>query len=445
MSGGKKGGNQQQKGGNQEQFKFDFGQPVLVNSQGQAQQGGIKFDFNSAQGGLMQAVSGKLGNLIGESSGYFESLPKPVQDRIKALRKLHDKRSDLEKEYKKELAELDKKYAGLYNPLYERRKDLVTGASEPTPEELQPTKAEAEQKTEQKPEEQKTEQKTEQKQEDVKGVPGFWLETLKHSDEFGEFITDRDEEALQHLYDIKAAPYEKEGVSNQSFSLEFFFTPNSFFENDVIKKTYFLVDKELGTTMFDKVESTEIKWKQGKNLTVKLVTKQQGGNKRGGRGGKGGRGGRGGAQQPVKTITVEEPCQSFFNFFNPTAGMDDADPEELQAILEDDYELGLMVKDEIIPNAVLWFTGEAAELYGGMYGEDFDEDEDEFDDEDDEEEEEEEEDDAPRGRGGARPRGGRGGRGARIGEVSEDYKSDEDPDFEPDQQQQGQQPECKQQ
>jgi nucleosome assembly protein 1-like 1 len=443
MSGGKKGGNQQQKG-NQEQFKFDFGAPVLVNSQGQSQQqgGAVKFDFNAVQGGLMQAVSGKLGGLIGQSSGYLESLPKPVQNRIKALRKLHEKRSDLEKDFKKELAELEKKYSALYNPLYERRKEIVIGASEPTAEELQPTEAEkeGEQKTEQ-----TTEQKTEQKQEDVKGVPSFWLEALKHSDEFGDFITDRDEDALQHLYEIKASPYEKEGVSNQSFSLEFYFNPNDFFENDVIKKTYFLVDKEFGTTMFDKVESTDIKWKQGKNLTVKLVTKQQGGNKRGGRGGKGGRGGRGGAQQPVKTITVEEPCQSFFNFFNPTAGMEDADPEELQAILEDDYELGLMVKDEIIPNAVLWFTGEAAELYGGMFGEDFDEDEEDFEDEDDDEEEEEEEEEAPRGRGGARPRGGRGGRGARIGEVAEDYKSDEDPDFEPDQQQQGQQPECKQQ
>ncbi len=54
-----------------------------------------------------------------------------------------------------------------------------------------------------------------------------------------------------------------------------------------------------------------------------------------------------------------------------------------------DYEMGAAIKEEIIPNAVDWYTGEF---------EDFDDEEDEEgeDDEDDDEEEEEEEDDVPK-------------------------------------------------
>lgn len=53
-----------------------------------------------------------------------------------------------------------------------------------------------------------------------------------------------------------------------------------------------------------------ITWKDGKDLTIKKVTKKQNAGKRG-RGGRGGKGGK------PTTITVEEPCVSFFNFFDP--------------------------------------------------------------------------------------------------------------------------------
>jgi len=238
-----------------------------------------------------------------------------------------------------------------------------------------------------------------QSEEHIKGIPGFWLEALKHHDAFSEMITERDEEALNYLRDVRANPVQGE---NASFALEFHFNPNPYFDNAIITKTYHLLEKETGQVLFDRVESTEINWKDGKNLTIKLVTKQQGG-KKSARGGK--RGGRGG--QPTRTVTVEEPCDSFFTFFNPEANWtDDIDEEEKEALLEDDYDLGLEFKDEIIPNAVMWYTGEAAEQLGAYLNDDDDdeEDDDEDDDEDQEEDDEDqEEEDRPKSEAGAHP------------------------------------------
>lgn len=384
MSGKKKGGNPP------EEFKFNFSKEAVS--------------------GLQGILQDKVAGLIGQSSGYLESLPQKVQDRIAVLKKIQDKKTELDKEYKKELSALEKKYREKFEPLYDQRTAIVSGSVEPTEQEVaeakaaQKAKEEAETKEGEKKEEKPAAEKKEgdKKEEDVKGVPEFWLTTLKHHDEFGEFITEQDEPALKFLKDIRSRRLD-ETNNSASFVLEFFFESNPFFENDVLTKTYHLIEKDVGPTMFDRVESTEIKWKAGKNLTIKKVTKNQGG-KKGGKGKKG----------PVRTVTVEEPCESFFNFFNPDAFMGDEDmeEEEMEAVLEDDYEMGLTLKEEIIPNAVLWFTGEQASEYGGFGFDEYDEEDDEEDEEDDDAE----------------------------------YKSDEDPDFVPDPNAPAQQPqECKQQ
>lgn len=61
-----------------------------------------------------------MNSLIGQSSGYIESLPRAVQDRINALKQLEETRSDIEKDFSKELEELEKKYEAKYAPLYEK-------------------------------------------------------------------------------------------------------------------------------------------------------------------------------------------------------------------------------------------------------------------------------------------------------------------------------------
>eukprot|EP00831_Metopus_contortus_P041955 TRINITY_DN3302_c0_g1_i4.p3 TRINITY_DN3302_c0_g1~~TRINITY_DN3302_c0_g1_i4.p3 ORF type:complete len:131 (-),score=51.44 TRINITY_DN3302_c0_g1_i4:165-557(-) len=91
-----------------------------------------------------------------------------------------------------------------------------------------------------------------------------------------------------------------------------------------------------------------------------------------------------------RTVTREEKADSFFYFFTPPA-MPDEDAEltpeqaeELETFFSIDYELGVILKEKLIPHAVLFYTGEAVE-----------DDDDEFvDDEEDEEEDEEDEDES---------------------------------------------------
>lgn len=71
---------------------------------------------------------------------------------------------------------------------------------------------------------------------------------------------------------------------------------------------------------------------------------------------------------------------------SPQVPEDDAElaeeeAEQLQADMETDYEIGIAIKEKLIPDAVDFFTGDAADEdeYGGYYG---DEDDDEDDDED---------------------------------------------------------------
>merc|ERR1712126_596848 len=94
------------------------------------------------------------------------------------------------------------------------------------------------------------------------------------------------------------------------------------------------------------------------------------------------------------------PQQSFFQFFQkqdipPPEEFDHMEPEEaeeLEETIQHDYEIGCLLKEKILHDAVGWFTGEA---------EDSDEetDEEEETDEDDDEDDDSDEDSSPR-RGG---------------------------------------------
>jgi len=368
MGGKKKGGNNnQQQDSKEKEFKFDFagGKPTLDKD---------------TQAALMPVLQHKLESIIGKSSGYLETLPLSVQNRVKALKHLQEKHDDFEDEFQKELTLLESKYESLKKPLYERRSEIVNGGTEPKPEELILKPKENNEAEEKDKKEEENKPQTVEKGENIKGIPDFWLEVLKHHPDFEQMITPEDEKVLKSLVDIKCS--HPEGDNNSpSFTIEFHFASNDYFTDSILKKTFYLYEEEaIGETMFDHTESTEIAWKDGKNLTVKSVTKQIGGGKGGRRGGRGG-------NQPKKTVVVQERADSFFNFFSPepTEELEDPeDQEELQAMLEQDYEFGMSLKSSIIPNAIMWFTGEVPMMEDEGFEDDV---EDEEDDEDEEEEE----------------------------------------------------------
>lgn len=332
---------------------------------------------------LLSMIEGKLGTLVGQQSGYIDSLPKSVKKRVFGLKSIQQQQMKLEADFQRELLSLEKKYFKKYEPLYERRKKIINGAAEPTPEEVEEGEAlKEEEEGEDKIKEEEEDDSEDDSKSDEKGIPGFWLTALENLSTVAETITDRDSEVLQYLVDVRMEYLETPG-----FELIFEFRENPFFSNTILSKTYHY-QAELGYSgdfVYDHADGCEINWKSKENnVTINIERRKQ----------------RNKTTKQTRTIEKLTPTESFFNFFDPPKppkpdeDLDDEDDEErenddLEARLELDYQLGEEIKDRLIPRAIDWFTGDAV-------GFDFPED---FEDEEDEEidsEEEDSEDEAPK-------------------------------------------------
>lgn len=218
---------------------------------------------------LVQMIQGKLGSLVGRSSGYIESLPPAVRRRVAGLKGVQKEHSKLEAEFQEEVLQLEKKYFAKFTPLYEKRAQIVNGIAEPTEEEV---KAGEEDETEATKNEAKEAVRTLDSSDAVAGIPEFWLSAMKNQVSLAEMITDRDEAALKHLVDVRMEYLDKPG-----FRLIFEFGDNEFFTNRTISKTYFYQNESGygGDFIYDHAEGDKIDWKAGKDLTVRIESKKQ--------------------------------------------------------------------------------------------------------------------------------------------------------------------------
>nr|XP_054761554.1 nucleosome assembly protein 1-like 1 [Lytechinus pictus] len=401
----------------------------------------------------LAALQGHFDSLVGMRSGYIESLPKVVKRRIKALKNIQVKHTEYEVKFYEEVHALECKYAKLYDSLYDKRRDVVTGTVEPTDSDCEWESSDDEEEEEEEMEGGKKEvnalagdlkekakltEGEEEEEESPSGIPGFWLTIFKNVDILGEMVQDHDEPILNHLNDIRVKFHEGKQMG---FTLEFVFAANDYFTNTVLTKSYqmksepdegdpfsfegpeifrrrftglefvFAANDCFTNTVLTKSyqmksepdegdpfsfegpeivgsQGCEIDWKKNKNVTVKVIKKKQ---KHKGRG-------------TTRLVTKTVQTDSFFNFFNPPKATEEEVDEETEALLSADFEIGHLIRERIIPRAVLYFTGEAIE-------------DDEF--------EEEQDDDDPEGEEG-------------------DEEDDNDPDFEPGKD--GQKPaECNQQ
>ncbi|XP_063053600.1 nucleosome assembly protein 1-like 4 isoform X2 [Engraulis encrasicolus] len=312
-----------------------------------------------------------------EGFPFMESpLPKAVKRRVHALKRLQLQYAHTEAKFYQEVHELERKYAALYQPLYEKRRSVVTGAVEPTDEECE-WQSEDEDLTEGLKKKAVLEEKAEEG-DGTKGIPEFWLTIFRTVPMLCEMLQEHDEPILKHLQDITVKFSEAD--QPMSFILEFHFEPNSFFSNTVLTKLYKMKAEPddndpfsfEGTEIID-CEGCTINWNKGKDVTMKIIKKKQ---KHKGRG-------------TTRTITKTIPQDSFFNFFNPikdTSGDGEVD-EDLDLRLTADFEIGHLFRDRIVPRAVLYFTGEALEDDMSMDEEEYEEGDEELDEEGDEDDE----------------------------------------------------------
>jgi nucleosome assembly protein 1-like 1 len=327
-----------------------------------------------------------------------------VKRRIKALKRLQKKCLDIESKFYEEVHALECKYASQYDPLYEKRKDIINGNVEPTDSDCEWASEDEEEDNALAEELKKKlnlggdgDAKSPSSDENAKGVPDFWLQIFRQVDTLSEMLQEHDEPIVRHLEDIKVK-YSDPGKP-MSFELEFLFSENEFFTNRLLSKVYMMRAEpdETDPLSFEgpeiiKCVGCKIDWKKGKDVTVKVIKKRQKHKSKG----------------SVRTIEKKVKADSFFNFFDPPVvptpeeGGEEVD-EETEALMAADFEIGHFFRDRIIPRAVLYFTGEALEDEDDDYEEEEDEDGD--DEDDDDEDDEDEEDDGPRKKKGEGKKG----------------------------------------
>ncbi|XP_074227589.1 nucleosome assembly protein 1-like 4 isoform X1 [Camelus bactrianus] len=306
---------------------------------------------------VLAALQERLDSVSRTPSSYIETLPKAVKRRINALKQLQVKCAHIEAKFYEEVHDLERKYAALYQPLFDKRREFVTGDAEPTD-------AESEWHSENEEEDKlagdmknkvviaEKEAAAAAEEPNPRGIPEFWFTIFRNVDMLSELVQEYDEPILKHLQDIKVK-FSEPGQP-MSFVLEFHFEPNDYFTNSVLTKTYKMKSEPDKADPFSfegpeivDCDGCTIDWKKGKNVTVKTIKKKQ---KHKGRG-------------TVRTITKQVPNDSFFNFFNPLKASGDGESldEDSEFTLASDFEIGHFFRERIVPRAVLYFTGEAVE------------------------------------------------------------------------------------
>ncbi|XP_073514274.1 nucleosome assembly protein 1-like 4 isoform X2 [Phyllobates terribilis] len=302
---------------------------------------------------VLAALQERLDSVSQTPSSYIETLPKAVKRRINALKQLQEKCAHIEAKFYEEVHELERKYAALYCPLYEKRRLVVSGAEEPTDAESEWHSGGEDDDKDKLSEDVKKKMTISEtpNTEDPKGIPDFWLTIFRNVDMINIIMQEYDEPILKLLRDVKVK-FSEPGQP-MSFTLEFHFEPNEYFANHVLTKTYKMKSEPDTSDPFSfegpeivDCDGCTIDWKKGKNVTVKTIKKKQ---KHKGRG-------------TVRTITKQVPNESFFNFFTPIKGSGEGElDEEMETCLAADFELGHFFRERIVPRAVLYFTGEAIE------------------------------------------------------------------------------------
>lgn len=154
----------------------------------------------------------------------------------------------------------------------------------------------------------------------AKGISWFWHTAMLANQRLRKHITERDKEALYLLNDIKS----RRTSNMKGFELKFTFgTPNRYFKNDFLIKTYELTGDNESISL--KAIGTEIDWCPFQNLTQTVTGKSR---------------------------------ESFFNFFDTVTYHSrlsfDEEADELKGKIPMDYVIGATFRDKIIPHAIMW-------------------------------------------------------------------------------------------
>jgi hypothetical protein len=234
-----------------------------------------------------------------------------VRKRLGALKNLQKQTLQLEGQFHREVYDLESKFQGKHDEIYKKRSEIINGLYEPTDEEcmtLIPGSDEY------------------QDREDVPaegrpnaacGIPNFWLTVFKSVAEIRAMIHEHDEKILKHLIDVRAF---SKPSPELSFHLEFLFSPNEYFQNSILTKTYLMkcepdADDPYtfeGPEIYKSI-GCEIMWNAGQNVTeIAAATNNQ-------------------QLDEMLNDNMFLKGTSFFNFFSPpTIDLDDDNHDKVE-------------------------------------------------------------------------------------------------------------------
>jgi len=263
-----------------------------------------------------------------------ENLPQYIKHRVEKLKEIINEREELMKDYLEERARLEAKYQRLAQPIYKKRKAVVSGQMD---DDIKNHHGENNYIFD------------DDKHPKEKGIPQFWACAINQMPVTEGIVSEKDFECLEYLEDIRCFNYE----NGEGFRLEFHFASNKYFENSILTKTYDVPNLLLGDEpILKNVEGCVIKWKPTKSLTHIETTKQQRE--------------KGGDDGQVRMVTKKERCDSFFHFFTPPKmpSLDITDEQEairIETTFDEDYDVAQAFRSHIVPNATMWFSGDALE------------------------------------------------------------------------------------
>ncbi|XP_042434028.1 NAP1-related protein 2-like [Zingiber officinale] len=185
----------------------------------------------------------------------------------------------------------------------------------------------------------------------VRSIPDFWLTAFLSHPVIADLLTEEDQKILKYLVSLDVEDFKD---VKSGYSITFNFSPNPYFEDTSLTKTYSFFDE--GTT---KITGTTIKWKEGMNIANGVAHKK-------------------GGKRPLSE-------ESFFSWFS----------EIQQKNLAEGFsdEVAEILKEDLWPNPLKYFNNEADD-------EDFEGDDDEeekgseFENEDESGDEDDEADDS---------------------------------------------------
>ncbi|XP_042436471.1 NAP1-related protein 2-like [Zingiber officinale] len=196
---------------------------------------------------------------------------------IEKLQEIQDEIEKVNEEASDKVLEIEQKYNEIRRPIYRRRNEII------------------------------------------QSIPDFWLTAFLSHPVISDLVTEEDQKILKYLVSLDVEDFKD---VKSGYSITFNFSPNPYFEDTCLTKTYSFDE---GTT---NINGTTIKWKEGMNIANGVSHEKEGG----------------------KRPLVEE---SFFSWFNETQ------PKNLAEGFSD--EVAEMLKEDLWPNPLKYFNNEIDE------------------------------------------------------------------------------------